>query len=775
MVPAFQQCESHPGRSLTAHLLDVADRLSEDAVNSTWLKLVGVFHDLGKATSFFQSHLHGGKPPEDLRRHSELGALWLLNVLHKGDNGFSPVKKALGFLFVLRHHGRLWDILDELIIDSSATTRVCRQLAEMDIRGIRRWFDNNLAVDAAPPPLDQRALTELRVTLKLSLNATRCDVDAMARFQSALRAFGLLIESDHDSAAGFKAGYFHPPHLTLNHIEAFRIRKGFGSAGDSTLGAARDLVYQSAVSRASEGDVKAAHQWTLSVPTGAAKTLAALGWALTRREARIRAGMPDCPIIYALPFTSIIDQNVLVLQTLWDKTPVDESMLCVHHHLAEPGELAKSGEESLARSWIEGWRADVVCTTFVQVVNALFHGTSADARRLSRLAGSILVLDEVQAFPAELWPILRTSLESLSRSFGTDILLVTATQPALFDEANSSEIGPVAFPDELQQAFDRYDVSIDIANTIGLSDLRQRIAGALTTENRNSCLVILNTVKEALELHKALAAASEFAGYRLFHLSTNLRPKDRRIILAEIHSCNVPHVVVATQVVEAGVDLSFDLVFRALAPLDAIVQAGGRCNRHGTGPRGLVCIIDMVGNRGVIIYGETHMALAREVLVNATAVVGSMTLREPELRQFVTQYFHELSSRLSQDCDKEVMEAVRMLQFAALRGEGQDRRRDAKRIQLIEDQFDRIPHFIETDNSDTHVWAELKSAFGISESSLRRQRLRALRNEVGQCVVEVPMRDALKDEPDTMTHLVHVPLRSSSEHYDVETGWRHRS
>ena len=122
---------------------------------------------------------------------------------------------------------------------------------------------------------------------------------------------------------------------------------------DSAVAAARDLVYQSAVSHALDGDLNSGHLWTLTVPTGAAKTLAAIGWR-DAAKSRVQAGMPRRSIVYALPFTSIIDQNAAVLCKLWDCETVDESMLSVHHHLAEPGDIAKSGEESLANIWVEG-------------------------------------------------------------------------------------------------------------------------------------------------------------------------------------------------------------------------------------------------------------------------------------------------------------------------------------------------------------------------------------------------------------------------------------
>ncbi len=478
--------------------------------------------------------------------------------------GHSSVDMAMGYLMVLRHHGHLGDILDELIPDPSSADRVHRQLAEMDIGGIQQWIAETTALRAFPPAVDARAFTELRVKLKPALAAVRSEMEAMGRLQSALRSFGLLIEADRDLAAGFAPGHFDASSpLSPEHLARFRSAGDFGPSADSAVAAARDLVYQSAVSHALDGDLNSGHLWTLTVPTGAAKTLAAIGWGAKRREARVQAGMPRRSIVYALPFTSIIDQNAAVLRKLWDCETVDESMLSVHHHLAEPGDIAKSGEESLANIWVEGWRSDVICTTLVQVVNALFHGTCADARRLNQLAGSILILDEVQAFRAELWPVLRTAIESLSRKFGTDVLLVTATQPALFSEGSSTEIGPGQFPEAIRRSFDRYDLRIDIGNPLSLPELQQRVAGAVSSSSCALCLAVLNTVKEALDLHELLATGSDILGHRLFHLSTNLRPKDRQAILAQIRACETNCILVATQVVEAGVDLSFDFVFRA--------------------------------------------------------------------------------------------------------------------------------------------------------------------------------------------------------------------
>jgi CRISPR-associated endonuclease/helicase Cas3 len=777
MAPAFLQCDSHPGRLLTEHLLDVRSRL---AGTDDWLELAALCHDVGKATEFFQRYLYGASTPQELRRHAELGAFWLLEILQSADSANtargSSVERALAFAFVLRHHGRLGDLLDDLTLHPATPARISRQLAGMDAEGLRGWLRECTTICPPAPAPTPETLTALRVRVMRELRATHDYGEAVARFQLALRSFGRLIEADRDSAAGLSEHAAEPSkRLTADQLAIYRASLVSTANAAPDLLAVRERVYQSSVLKAGTADASSGRLWSLTVPTGAGKTLAAMGWALHRRATRLNAGMPCPTIIYALPFTAIIDQTASVLRDVWQVSDADGSTLAVHHHLAEMGDLANRGEESLARQWVEAWRADVVCTTFVQVVNAMFHGTCADARRLHRLAGSILILDEVQAFPAELWPVLRRGLKSLSANLGTDILLVTATQPALFTEQDRIEIGPDDLPAHGRDVLDRYDVDIDVGHPTTLKKLAERIATEMVAQGRNTCLVIANTVREALELYHRLYDTRQAAAYQLFHLSTNLRPKDREGILGAIRGCRGPHILVATQVVEAGVDLSFELVYRALAPLDSVVQAAGRCNRHGLGDqRGVVHLVDLDGNSGVAVYGRVHMAVARDLLTGAVSTRGMTVVREPQMRELVTHYFTELDGRISGDRAMKVLEAVRMLQFAALRGEGNDPDRAEKRVHLIEDQLDRVPHFVETDESDGHLWTQFSSALEIRDLGLRRRRLRSLRSEIGQRIVEVPRKYAA-GVPDGRTGLVHLPRAASPAYYDIETGWRRRS
>lgn len=311
--------------------------------------------------------------------------------------------------------------------------------------------------------------------------------------------------------------------------------------------------------------------FTLTVPTGGGKTLTSLGFALDHARAY---GLRR--IIYAIPFTSIIDQTVNVFHEI-----LGDDLVLAHHSAIEEERPTGQGEASLAtkrRLAMEDWAAPIVVTTNVQLFESLFAARSSRARKLHNIAGSVIILDEAQTLPRHLLiPVLRM-LEQLCATCGCSIVLCTATQPA-FDKRNLA--GGLTLEGR-ELAPDPHGLARRLRRAT-IRDGGEMDNDALTAAlaEQNQALVIVNSRKHALDLFRAAEAAG-LEG--LVHLTTRQCAAHRRQILDDLRGRlkdTAPCRVVATSLVEAGVDIDFPRVWRARAGLDQIVQAAGRCNREG--------------------------------------------------------------------------------------------------------------------------------------------------------------------------------------------------
>lgn len=321
---------------------------------------------------------------------------------------------------------------------------------------------------------------------------------------------------------------------------------------------------------------QAAHRtglFTLTVPTGGGKTLASLGFALDHARAH---GLDR--IIYAIPFTSVIDQTADVFRRV-----LGDSVVLEHHSaLEEDAVRGREGADKLKLA-MEDWAAPLIVTTNVQLFESLFSNRPSRCRKLHNLARSVIVLDEAQTIPLHVLRPCMAALDALARDYGCSILLCTATQPALlapkFKKTEGGfegvrELAPR--PAELAAALKRVTIRLAGPMTDGalLSSLSATSQG----------LVILNSRAHALALYRS---AVEAGLEGMTHLSTRQHATDRRSLLEGVRqrlrapdaSCRV----IATSLIEAGVDVDFPVVWRAEAGLDQIAQAAGRCNREGRG------------------------------------------------------------------------------------------------------------------------------------------------------------------------------------------------
>lgn len=312
--------------------------------------------------------------------------------------------------------------------------------------------------------------------------------------------------------------------------------------------------------------------FSLQVPTGGGKTLSALAFAL---EHGAQNDMQR--VIYAAPFTSIIEQNGDVfrsaLGSLADRAVIE------HHSNLDPDDPQKQNQHT--RLAAENWDAPIVVTTNVQLFESLFACKTSRCRKLHHIAGSVIILDEAQTLPVDLLRPTLMALDELVRNYDCSVVLCTATQPALGQRDDFSigleqkKIRPIIDrPLELHKALKR--VQVQSIGKLEDEDLVARL------KQEAQVLCIVNTRAHAASLFAALQEQAD--EQTIFHLSAQMCPAHRNDILEQIRAqlnAKEPCQVISTQLIEAGVDVDFPVVYRAMAGLDSIAQAAGRCNREG--------------------------------------------------------------------------------------------------------------------------------------------------------------------------------------------------
>lgn len=506
--------------------------------------LAGLLHDLGKYTAGFQRRLSGGDPVD----HSTAGAREILALA--GSAGGARLMAQLVAHGVAGHHAGLPDSIGDL--DD--------RLDKKDFEPLDAIWRNEIAPDPAlltppfPPSKDKReAGFQLGLLGRMIFS---CLVDADFRDT----------EDFYAKAEGREVDRAWPslPEI-IENLSAKLDSHLAGFAADTPVNRLRAEIL--AHVRAQSAKPRGA--FSLNVPTGGGKTLASLAFALD--HARVH-GLRR--IIYAIPFTSVIDQTAAIFKKILG----DEVVLEHHSSIDEEGFCGREARDKL-RLAMEDWAAPIVVTTNVQLFESLFSHRPSRCRRLHNLANSVIVLDEAQTLPLHVLRPCVAALDELTRHYGASVVVCTATQPAISAEKflRGLALGPTRElapdPQGLHEKLRR--VTVVDAGT--LDD--EHLLDELTEVDQG--LIIVNSRAHALALFQA---GLRRGASGLIHLTTRQCAAHRREILGEIRQRlkgSAPCRVIATSLVEAGVDLDFPRVWRARAGLDQIAQAAGRCNREG--------------------------------------------------------------------------------------------------------------------------------------------------------------------------------------------------
>lgn len=546
------------------HLREVADMAAEFARPfgaETWARAAGMAHDIGKYSAEFQNRiLHNGLKVD----HSTAGAFELAK---------RPGAWPLSYC-VAGHHGGLPDGgVDE---DEGVTLLGRLRKAKQGDIPLYSAFAENVEI----PPIDG-----FPPALRSASSGNRAKDGEALMFSAAFLTrmlFSCLVDADFLCTERFMKNASRPQLSTKGVSELRDLLEGRLAnfyPPKSGLNAIRCKILDDCL-RAANGRPGV---YSLTVPTGGGKTLAAMRFAL---QHACLSDEETRRVIIAEPYTSIIEQNADIYRNIFGRENVLE------HHMDfdfdEKGETDSRSDADLKsrlKLATENWDAPVVVTTNVQLFESLYSNKTSRCRKLHNIAGSVIVLDEAQMIPTSfLMPCIK-ALAELVKYYHCSVVLCSATQPTLerFFEGEGFPVSEIVKgAEELFDAMRR--VTYRNIGAVSDEDLAKRLSKC------NQALCIVNSRKQARSLYERMANGADRSqgDNGIYHLSTLMYPDHRRRVIEKIRmrvgssdgsgeTCRV----VSTSLVEAGVDLDFPVVYRALAGVDSIVQAGGRCNREG--------------------------------------------------------------------------------------------------------------------------------------------------------------------------------------------------
>ncbi|MBN2351551.1 MAG: CRISPR-associated helicase Cas3' [Spirochaetales bacterium] len=532
-------------QKLDTHLNNVADMAGDFASkfnSSEWGGVLGKLHDLGKYSDAFQQKIRGKNVFAD---HSTPGAKYA-EILIREPRGAG---RLLAYC-IAGHHTGLPDG-DSGDDDSCLIKRLGRCTSD--------YREFPIEISSLRPPRFLQKAAKLGERGNIGFSASffirmiySCLVDADFLDTEA------FIDPERASQRGKYPSLNELKPVLDTHLDAL-----ITNASQSEINKHRASILKECRASAE----KEAGLFSLTVPTGGGKTLSSLAFAI---DHALNHGMER--VIYVIPYTSIIEQTAGIFKSIFGAHAILEH----HSNIIIEKDAEDEELEENRRLSAENWDAPIIVTTNVQFFESFFANRSSKSRKLHNVARSVVILDEAQMLPV---PFLRPTMaviRELAENYGSTVVLCTATQPALTERADfknglSGVREMMSDPGGLERAFKRVD-----SENIGIipdDDLIKRL------KREEQALCVVNTKKHARLIFEGLGGDDGS-----FHLSAAMCPKHRRSVLGEIHNrlkekrtCRV----VSTQLVEAGVDLDFPVVFRSLAGMDSIIQAAGRCNREG--------------------------------------------------------------------------------------------------------------------------------------------------------------------------------------------------
>lgn len=623
--------------TLEDHLREVADLAADFAApfgGENWANAAGIWHDLGKYRQAFQSYIKkasGYDPEAHIEQgqgrvdHSTAGALYACQQL-KGAG------QLLAYL-IAGHHAGLPDWNKAEAGEAALSNRLDK--------GVEKGYLEDALQAVIPQDILQPASVQSLLSRPLG------GADGLHLWLRML--FSCLVDADF-----LDTERFMDPKRSLSRQGGWSIRDLKAQLDAYMAEKIRDAE-STAVNTIRAGILQDCRQsaqeppgiFTLTVPTGGGKTLSGMAFAL---EHALKYGKER--IIIAIPYTSIIEQTAEQYRAIFGDAVLE------HHSNLDPDKIEK--ENARSRLAAENWDAPIVVTTNVQLLESLFAARTSRCRKLHNLVNSVIILDEAQLLPPDFLQPVLDILRLLTEHYGVSLVLSTATQPALGSVRDSFGKIRLRGLDAKREIISNVDALFsamqrtEIHKPQDFNVRRDWPSLAAELEEYPSVLAIVNSRRDARELYELMPPGT-------IHLSALMCGEHRSRVIAEIKRClktGEPVRVVSTQLVEAGVDLDFPVVYRALAGLDSIAQAAGRCNREGKLDKGKVVVFvpPKPPAKGLLLYGEQA---TRSVWYGQESDLLSHQLFERYFNQYFSQENpdkHQILPLLTQDARQGVVQ-----------------------------------------------------------------------------------------------------------------------
>jgi CRISPR-associated endonuclease/helicase Cas3 len=680
---------SHPNKLLEVHINGVLVK----ARKRTNLKIADVavlFHDLGKINENFQKKLKAENQNKYLgySEHAYLSMYSFLCFLDSNrefiknilDNDIVQVKQIIAI--IAKHHGNLPDFED--ILSQEALLRLESYIKTNPYLPVSEFYENVLLQkhEAFKLRWNEKLLQQLPKFLNKDFTTWKSN--ALDYFLNTQFAFASLIEADKRDA-GDNENYFLDETINQNITELkSSLQKIFDNLSrETSLNILRTQIRDEAIDDLVEGLKSENRIFSLTAPTGAGKTFMLLGLA-----SKIQEKFTDLGVVYVVPFLSITDQvedvckkeifakaeNVLSVNS----KAINEKMQDIQADL-ESNSSDKNLNRLLEQDFIsQTFDHTFIITTFVQLFETLVNNKNPTLLKLPNFSNRIFLIDEVQALPPRLYIFFAGWLEAFCRKHNSFAILSTATMPhfsiKVKDKLTDDKRADILFKNYIEpfplidakkyfkeEVFNRYYINLIDDDAFFIAKLADHIL-----LQDKSVLVILNTIKDTKKLYSLLKSDTN-----VYLLNTHFTPEDRRkkIDLVKVRlKANHKIILISTQLIEAGVDIDFPIVYRDLCPLPSLIQSAGRCNRNKNLQFGTVYFFHLINDNGKSSANMIYRNEAKQFLDFCKNKI-KHGIKEKELFEVQEEFFRTIADDLSVgevDIDFNMIECVNNAQFEKL-------------------------------------------------------------------------------------------------------------